>query len=64
MMADGLFERFSVDEIFGAHNIPGMPTGHIATRVGGLMASEDNFVIRIKGRGGHSARPQMAIDPR
>jgi amidohydrolase len=63
MMADGLFERFPVDEIYGAHNIPGMPAGHIATRVGGLMASEDNFVIRIKGRGGHAARPQMAIDP-
>jgi len=63
MMADGLFERFPVDEIYGAHNIPGMPTGHIATRVGGLMASEDNFVIRIRGRGGHAARPQMAIDP-
>jgi hippurate hydrolase len=62
MMADGLFGRFPVDEIYGAHNIPGMPTGHIATRVGGLMASEDNFVIRIKGRGGHAARPQMAID--
>lgn len=27
------------------------------------MASEDNFIIRIKGRGGHAARPQMAIDP-
>jgi len=63
MMADGLFARFPVDEIYGAHNIPGMPTGHIATRVGGLMASEDNFVIRITGRGGHAARPQMAIDP-
>jgi len=63
MMADGLFERFPVDEIYGAHNIPGMPAGHIATRAGGLMASEDNFVIRIRGRGGHAARPQMAVDP-
>jgi len=63
MMADGLFERFPVDEIYGAHNMPGLPVGHIATRVGGLMASEDNFVIRITGRGGHAARPHMAIDP-
>lgn len=63
MIRDGLFERFPVDEIYGAHNIPGMPVGHIATRVGGIMASEDNFVIRIQGRGGHAARPQMAIDP-
>lgn len=63
MLADGLLERFPVDEIYGAHNIPGMPAGHFATRVGGLMASEDNFVIRITGRGGHAARPHMAVDP-
>ncbi|WP_282348923.1 M20 aminoacylase family protein [Pseudomonas sp. PS01301] len=63
MMADGLFDRFPVDAIYGAHNMPGMPAGHIATRVGGIMASEDNFVIRIKGRGTHAARPHMGIDP-
>ena len=63
MLADGLLERFPMDEIYGAHNIPGMAAGRIATRVGGIMASEDNFVIRITGRGGHAARPQMAIDP-
>ncbi|WP_198019606.1 M20 aminoacylase family protein [Pseudogulbenkiania sp. MAI-1] len=63
MMSDGLFERFPVDEIYGAHNMPGMPAGHIATRAGGIMASEDNFVITIKGRGTHAARPHMGIDP-
>ena len=63
MLADGLLERFPIDEIYGLHNIPGLPEGHIATRKGGLMASEDNFVIRITGRGGHAARPHMAIDP-
>ena len=63
MINDGLFERFPIDEIYGAHNIPGMAVGTIATRVGGIMASEDNFVIRIQGRGGHAARPHMAADP-
>ncbi|GGC60867.1 M20 aminoacylase family protein [Undibacterium terreum] len=63
MMAEGLFQRFPVDEIYGAHNMPGIPAGHIATRTGGIMASEDNFVIRIKGRGTHAARPHMGIDP-
>ncbi len=63
MLADGLFERFPVDAIYGAHNMPGMPAGHIATRVGGIMASEDNFVIRIQGKGTHAARPHMGIDP-
>lgn len=63
MMADGLFDRFPVDALFGAHNMPGMPAGAIATRVGGIMASEDNFVIRIRGRGTHAARPHMGADP-
>ncbi|MEX3815392.1 M20 aminoacylase family protein [Paraburkholderia sp. BR13439] len=63
MMADGLFERFPVDAIFGAHNMPGMRAGTFATRPGGIMASEDNFVIHIKGRGTHAARPHMGVDP-
>ncbi len=63
MMKDGLFERFPVDAIFGAHNMPGLPAGTIATRPGPLMASEDNFVIRIAGKGAHAARPHMGVDP-
>lgn len=63
MIADGLFERFPVDAIFGAHNMPGMRAGTFATRPGGIMASEDNFVIHIKGRGTHAARPHMGVDP-
>lgn len=63
MLDDGLLQRFPMDEIYGVHNMPGLPAGHFATRTGGLMASEDNFVIRITGRGGHAARPHMTIDP-
>jgi len=63
MIADGLFERFPVDAVFGLHNMPGHPAGRISTRAGALMAGEDNFEIRITGRGGHAARPQMVVDP-
>lgn len=63
MMDDGLFERFPVDEIYGMHNMPGMPAGSISTRTGGIMASEDNFVIRIKGQGSHASSPHMGKDP-
>lgn len=63
MLADGLLERFPMDEIYGAHNMPGLPAGHIATRSGPIMASEDNFVIRITGLGGHAARPHLVVDP-
>jgi amidohydrolase len=63
MLKDGLFERFPVHAIFGAHNMPGMAAGSFATRSRRIMASEDNFVVHIKGRGTHAARPHMGIDP-
>jgi amidohydrolase len=63
MLTDGLLERFPMDEMYGLHNMPDMPAGQFAMRSGGIMASEDNFVIHITGRGGHAARPQITIDP-
>lgn len=63
MIEDGLFENFPMDEIYGIHNMPGWPEGNLLTRPGALMASEDNFVIQITGRGGHASRPQLVIDP-
>jgi len=63
MLDDGLLTRFPMDEIYGVHNMPGLPAGHIVTRAGGIMASEDNFVIDIVGRGTHAARPHMGVDP-
>lgn len=63
MVDDGLFERFPVDRLFGLHNHPGSPAGHLLTRSGPLMASEDNFTIRITGRGGHASAPHLLVDP-
>uniref|UniRef100_UPI002FC9ACBD amidohydrolase n=1 Tax=Devosia sp. TaxID=1871048 RepID=UPI002FC9ACBD len=63
MLADGLVERFSIDEFYGMHNWPGMPVGHFGIRAGGIMAATDRFYIDITGKGGHAARPQTTIDP-
>jgi len=63
MIDDGLLARFHMDEIYGLHGMPGLPEGRFETRPGGIMASEDNFVIQLEGRGGHAARPHMVIDP-
>ena len=62
MLNDGLLERFPMDEIYGVHNMPFIPAGKIAMKTGGIMASEDNFVITIKGLGGHAAQPHRAKD--
>jgi amidohydrolase len=63
MLADGLVERFGIDEFYGMHNWPGMPAGHFGIRAGGIMAATDRFYIDIVGQGGHAARPQTTIDP-
>lgn len=57
MLSDGLMQRFPFEEIFGLHNMPGLPVGHFQTRAGPIMSAEDNFEIVLTGVGGHAARP-------
>lgn len=63
MIADGFFERFPVQRIFGMHNWPGMPAGRFGVSPGPVMASADRFDITITGHGGHAAMPHLAVDP-
>ena len=63
MIEDGLFEKFQMDAVFGMHNWPGIPAGQFAVMPGPMMASTDNFEIRVLGRGAHAAMPQNGIDP-
>ncbi|MCB2011226.1 MAG: amidohydrolase [Geminicoccaceae bacterium] len=63
MIEDGLFERFPVDEVYGLHNWPGMPLGSFGVCNGPAMAASDEFTIRLEGRGGHAAMPNLAADP-
>ena len=63
MIADGLFERFPCDAVFGMHNRPGLPVGQYAIRPGPVMAGAVFFDIVVQGRGGHGARPEQTIDP-
>jgi hippurate hydrolase len=63
MIADGLFERFPFEAIFGLHNHPGAPEGNILLRSGPMMASADTANITIRGIGGHASRPHLTVDP-
>ncbi|MFK7893101.1 MAG: amidohydrolase [Granulosicoccus sp.] len=63
MITDGLFERFPMSAIYGLHNMPGMALGHFGTQPGPFCAFEDNFEIKVVGRGGHSSMPEKGVDP-
>jgi amidohydrolase len=63
MIADGLFEKFPCDAVFGMHNRPGLPLGQFAVRAGPMMAGGAFFDIHVTGKGVHAARPEAGIDP-
>ncbi len=63
MVEQGLFSRFPVDAVYGAHNWPGLPCGHLAVHAGPVMAAFDTFEATIEGKGSHGAMPHQGVDP-
>jgi hippurate hydrolase len=62
MIKDGLFDKFPMEAVFGAHNWPGMAVGHFAVKNGPCFASSNDFTITIRGKGGHAALPHNTVD--
>ena len=58
MIDAGLMKKFSFDEIWGFHNMPGIAVGSFETKPGPIMSAEDNFEIELRGIGGHASKPQ------
>jgi hippurate hydrolase len=63
MIADGLFQRFPMERIFGWHNWPGLEAGTIAVHEGPVMAAGARFEIALAGHAGHAALPHLTRDP-
>jgi amidohydrolase len=63
MIEDGALENPHVDRTFALHLYSGLDVGKIGVRDGAFFASADEFILTIKGRGGHGAMPQNSIDP-
>ncbi|WP_225420715.1 M20 aminoacylase family protein [Lacticaseibacillus porcinae] len=63
MLADGLFDRFPCDMLFGYHNWPHLDDGTIYLQPGAVMASSDRMRITIHGHGGHASAPERTVDP-
>jgi amidohydrolase len=63
MIADGLFERFPMERIFGWHNWPGLPVGTVAVHDRAVMAAGTRFEIVFDGHASHAALPHLSRDP-
>ena len=63
MIQDGLFQDFKIDEVYALHNWPGLKLGQFGVSSGPMMAAVDEFDIIVKGKGGHAAMPDLAVDP-
>jgi len=62
MCEDGMMDRFGIQEVYGMHNMPGLPLGQFAIRDGAFFAATDTFVIQLEGKGGHAAKPHETVD--
>jgi hippurate hydrolase len=60
IIASGALE--GVDAIFGGHVTRHYHVGEIMVASGTITAHSDAFTIKVKGKGGHGARPHEAVD--
>jgi len=63
MVADGLFELFPCDAVYGLHNMPGLAIDEMAVVEGPQLASSDSWRITFRGIGTHGAKPHLGRDP-
>lgn len=63
MIAEGVLENPKPSSILGQHVAPQIPVGKVGFREGIYMASADEIYIKVIGKGGHAATPELNIDP-
>lgn len=52
-----------VDRIFALHCDPSSQVGTIGTRAGAITSAQDHLTVKVRGVGGHSARPHLTPNP-
>lgn len=63
MIRDGALKNPQPSGIIGQHVFPLLPVGKIGFREGMYMASCDEIYLKVIGKGGHAAAPDLAVDP-
>lgn len=63
MLKEGLFAKEKPQKMLAQHVFPELPVGKVGITPGAYMASSDELYITVKGKGGHGAKPDHAVDP-
>lgn len=63
MMRDGVLEGPKVEKTLSLHLWNDKPVGWLHVAEGPVMAGADLFSIKLTGKGGHGAQPEVTIDP-
>ncbi|MFL6121204.1 M20 family metallopeptidase [Actinophytocola sp.] len=65
MLEDGVLEAAGrpVEQAFALHITSTAQSGVVMCRPGPMMASADAYTVTVKGKGGHGAMPDRAVDP-
>lgn len=63
MIREGVLENPRPGAVIGQHVMPLLPVGKVGFREGMYMASTDEIYLRVKGKGGHGAMPELCVDP-
>lgn len=63
MLAEGLFEQYQPEAVFGIHMMTSMHTGQVGYRSGPVLASSDTFEITVNGQQTHGGMPWNGVDP-
>jgi amidohydrolase len=63
MIKEGVLKNPAPSSIIGQHVFPLLPVGKIGFREGKYMASSDEIYLKVIGKGGHGATPELTIDP-
>lgn len=63
MIKEGALKNPAPTSIIGQHVMPLVPVGKVGFREGMYMASSDEIYLKVIGKGGHGAAPELTIDP-
>ncbi len=62
MIREGVLDNPRPASIIGQHVMPLIPVGKIGFREGMYMASCDEIYLKVVGKGGHGAAPELGVD--